>query len=318
MLDKRLRLRARRDQFEEVLQAVLAGEQATLVREEVLASWNRSRSRRSAQNPLPPNAEFEIDPQPLQDAMRVVGPDYVSELMENGVAIGVANERGQLVWTRSGRMLVRRSDEANFAPGAVWDEASIGVSAISLSLGTARPSTVWSTEHWSGLLHPMSCYGAPIRDFRSGRVLGAVNLTTRWDREYPLIGAVAVAMADRISAYLAERQGTPERDAGDLLPLSLRVLGPPAATLGGLPISLTMRQIEIILLLALRPEGIGLGELHADLYGDRDVTMGTLKAEISHLRRVLGGRVSRAPYRLVGDIAVDVLAVLDVLPRDVG
>jgi hypothetical protein len=49
--------------------------------------------------------------------------------------------------------------------------------------------------------------------------------------------------------------------------------------------------------LALR--GIAtLEELHAFVYGDRAVGATTLKAEISHLRRALGGAIASRPYRL--------------------
>jgi hypothetical protein len=67
------------------------------------------------------------------------------------------------------------------------------------------------------------------------------------------------------------------------------------------------------LILALRPAGVSLAKLHADLYGDEAVEMGTLKAEVSHLRAILGGRVSRTPYRLLGSVGVDALEVLEDL-----
>ena len=79
--------------------------------------------------------------------------------------------------------------------------------------------------------------------------------------------------------------------------LNVRVLGEARATLDGTPLRLTQRQFEILTILAVNG-GATLGELHALLYGDRPVAPTTLKAEISHLRRALDGRLASRPYRL--------------------
>ena len=63
-------------------------------------------------------------------------------------------------------------------------------------------------------------------------------------------------------------------------------------------------------LLALNPDGLDLGDLHARLYGDRPVSKGTLKAEMSQLRAVLGGRLESRPYRIGLDVHCDVADVL--------
>ena len=65
--------------------------------------------------------------------------------------------------------------------------------------------------------------------------------------------------------------------------LQLRLIGSPSARLGDRPLRLTLRQFEILAVLCLAGP-VTLGELHAHLYGDRPVTMTTLKAEISRLR----------------------------------
>ena len=80
--------------------------------------------------------------------------------------------------------------------------------------------------------------------------------------------------------------------------------------LNGERLRLTRRQIEILALLALNPNGLNLGELHARLYGDRSVSQGTLKVEISQLRAVLGGRMESRPYRIGLDVRCDVTDVL--------
>jgi hypothetical protein len=51
------------------------------------------------------------------------------------------------------------------------------------------------------------------------------------------------------------------------------------------------------------------------LYGDKSVTLSTLKAEVSHLRSALGGRLASRPYRLTVPVRSDVDQVLDLLRR---
>jgi hypothetical protein len=76
---------------------------------------------------------------------------------------------------------------------------------------------------------------------------------------------------------------------------------------------LNRRQTEILALLALHPEGLALEQLHALLYGDQAVTVSTLKAEVSHLRRALGGALASRPYRLTMPVSTDVDSVLTLV-----
>jgi hypothetical protein len=92
--------------------------------------------------------------------------------------------------------------------------------------------------------------------------------------------------------------------------LELKLLGQPRAQLNGARLRLTRRQIEILALLALNPDGLDLAELHARLYGDRPVSLGTLKAEMSQLRTRLGGRLESRPYRIGLEVRCDVTDVL--------
>ncbi len=70
---------------------------------------------------------------------------------------------------------------------------------------------------------------------------------------------------------------------------------------------MTPRQIEILVILALCPQGMSLDTLHQALYGERKVSMGTLKAEMSQLRDILGGMLGSRPYRVLAHIEADFL-----------
>ena len=76
---------------------------------------------------------------------------------------------------------------------------------------------------------------------------------------------------------------------------------------------LTPRQIEILSILALCPQGLNLETLHQALYGERKVSMGTLKAEMSQLRDVLGGMLGSRPYRLLAHVEADFLQAENAL-----
>jgi hypothetical protein len=74
-----------------------------------------------------------------------------------------------------------------------------------------------------------------------------------------------------------------------------------------------MRQVEILCLLALNPQGLTLEGFHAALYGDLPISTTTLKAEMSHLRRLLGGQIGSRPYRLQMPVWADFIHVWQVL-----
>lgn len=89
--------------------------------------------------------------------------------------------------------------------------------------------------------------------------------------------------------------------------LSLNLLGTSTARCDGCPLKLTRRQMEILALLALHPEGLSTEQLLAALYGDRRTGISTLKAEISRLRKALRGRIASRPYRLTLPVQGDFL-----------
>jgi hypothetical protein len=158
-----------------------------------------------------------------------------------------------------------------------------------------------------------------VHDPRTGQQLGVLDLSTTWDRAHPIGPATARALA-RLMELQARPAGPQARGGlrggqpgtGPGL-LELRLLGTARAWLDGRLLRITPRQTEILALLALSPDGLGLGELHARLYGDRPVSLGTLKAEMSALRALLGGRLASRPYRVDMAVRCDVAEVLDRL-----
>ncbi|MER5948720.1 GAF domain-containing protein [Streptomyces sp. NPDC001904] len=80
---------------------------------------------------------------------------------------------------------------------------------------------------------------------------------------------------------------------------------------------LSPRHAELLYLLALRPEGLSAAGLAGDLFGDPGRTV-TVRAEMSRIRRYLGGLLAHRPYRFQEDVEVETVLPgdpLDLLPH---
>ncbi len=76
--------------------------------------------------------------------------------------------------------------------------------------------------------------------------------------------------------------------------------------LGGRGIRLSRRHSEIMVTLALHPEGLGGDELLIALYEGESVSPVTMRAELARLRRLLGPELLRSrPYRLGAPVDAD-------------
>ena len=231
--------------------------------------------------------------------------------------MAVTDPAARILWTYGGAVMRRKAEKVNFIPGGRWDEASVGTNALDLALRLDHAATVYSAEHFSSCVHGWVCWAAPVHDPGTGRQLGVLDLSTTWDRSHP-IGLATAAGPGPAAGTRNARGGhggaTPHaRTPARVTPAgcsSSSCSASPARSWTACPLRLTRRQLEILALLALNPDGLNLGELHARLYGDRPVSQGTLKAEMSQLRALLGGRLASRPYRIGLDVRCDVTDVL--------
>lgn len=99
--------------------------------------------------------------------------------------------------------------------------------------------------------------------------------------------------------------------------LTLGLLGPdaPRAHLDGRRLQLRPRQADLLALLQAAPDGVGAQRLCADLYGDRG-RPGSVRVEVSRLRRLLGPCIDAERYRLTCDVRSDVAQVRGLLRRN--
>lgn len=286
-------------------------------RPEILSSWERSAIATSLDLRSAPVDE-SIEPaelwrvSPLRSAIEAV-EDEIRELAESrGFVAAVMDDVGRLVWTVGGPHMQRRAERVNFAPGARWDEASVGTNALALALDAGKPAEVFSAEHYASMVHGWCCFAAPLREPVTGRTLGVLDLSSTWDRAHPMalsaVRALAKAAQAVLDAEASDRDPTVRSSAAQV-----RVLGTPEVRRAGIVTPLALRQAEIVALLALADQGMTPDELHDQLHGYQPVALVTTKADVSHLRALLGGAISYRRYHLEGDVTVDAARLLAAL-----
>jgi hypothetical protein len=288
----------------------------TALRAEVVESWARSGTsvdRDCVEAPVTDAdaARSRWADSQLRHPIGAVAEELRRITEDAGFVAAVTDETGTILWTCGGPHMRRAAERINFAPGGRWDEQAMGTNALSLALLRGQAATVFSAEHYLSALHGWVCYCAPIHH-PDGRVLGVLDLSTTWDRSHPLALSTVRLLAAGIEERLRE-------DAGSRAPtldpeLRLTVLGDsPRLDRGGHEIALRPRQLEILTLLALEPEGFTPERLHDALYGERPVSASTFKAEVSHLRSALGGAIATRRYALTRPLACDAARVAAAL-----
>ncbi|MFK4105289.1 GAF domain-containing protein [Streptomyces sp. NPDC019531] len=222
--------------------------------------------------------------------------------------LAVCDEHGRLLWVEGHASTRRQAGRMNFVPGARWSETAVGTNAPGTAVAVDRPVQVFAAEHFIRRVQPWTCAAAPVHDPRTGRLLGAVDITGGDGLAHPhslgFVQAVARAAESQLALLL------PQRPASDIPELS--ALGRDEALLvsGGRRIRLSRRHSEILVLLSRRPEGLTGDELLCALYEDESVPPVTLRAELARLRRLLGpGLLASRPYRLTVPVESDVALV---------
>ncbi|MFF7449382.1 MULTISPECIES: GAF domain-containing protein [unclassified Streptomyces] len=222
--------------------------------------------------------------------------------------LAVCDAHGRLLWVEGHASTRRQAGRMNFVPGARWAETAVGTNAPGTAVALDRPVQVFAAEHFIRRVQPWTCAAAPVHDPRTGRVLGAVDITGGDGLAHPHSLGFVQAVARAAESHLALL--APEQPAADLPELT--ALGRDEAQLraGGRRIRLSRRHSEIVVLLSRHPEGLTGDELLCALYEDESVTPVTLRAELARLRRVLGpGLLESRPYRLTVPVASDVAVV---------
>ncbi|MEU8957958.1 GAF domain-containing protein [Streptomyces sp. NPDC048518] len=297
-----------------------AGTISLPVRSVVADSWRRS--ARARVSPETDGAPVELTDGDLgtyrsEHPLARVMPLF-RELMGSFAADGehllaVCDAQGRLLWVEGHALTRRRAGRMNFVPGARWAESAMGTNAPGTAVAVDRPVQVFAAEHFMRRVQPWTCAAAPVHDPRTGRLIGAVDITGGDGLAHPHSLAFVQAVARSAESQLALLAPPVAADET----VQLASLGRDEALLiaGGRKVRLSRRHSEIVVLLARHPEGLAGDELLCALYEDESVSQVTLRAEMARLRRILGAELLRSrPYRLAAPVECDV----DVVERRLG
>ena len=117
--------------------------------------------------------------------------------------------------------------------------------------------------------------------------------------------AVAEPLSDGAGFLVTRLQGGQGPGTPQRLGLHLLGDGPAAVTVGERTLALRPRQAELVALLSLHPRGMSADALCTELYGEQG-SAGSVRVEISRLRKHLGPCVGSEHYRLVWPVDSDV------------
>ena len=221
---------------------------------------------------------------------------------DSGMIAAVTDEDGCILWTAGSRTMRTRAEGVGFLPGGRWSESAAGTNALGLALHTGRAATVFADQHWCDSVREWVCWSVPITT-KGGQRLGVLDLSSVWDAGSPLAPVALLALGRLVEEHLPDTVGPAQGDQ-----IVVRLLGQRSVTIGGMHVPLSPRQTELLAALVL--EGpCSLGRLRELVYGDTPVSDSTIKAEMSHLRHRLGGRIASRPYRLTTPVSIDVETV---------
>lgn len=293
------------------------------VRPLVAKSWVRSVS--SGMDPergLPPLELLDRDLEewrsqhPLAPVMPMIRRLLVEDAAEAGMLVAVSDEVGRLLWVEGATPVRSRAESIHFTPGAWWSESRAGTNAPGTALALDQPVQIFAWEHLARAVTPWSCTAAPIHDPDTGTILGCLDVTGGDEVAAPHALALVRSAVAAVEGELQRRRLTGAD--GPRPPVSqrtgtwsLQALGRPCAVLhrSGRAARLSLRHSELVVLLALHPEGLSGEQLALALY-EHDNAMVSLRAELSRLRPALAPlRLESRPYRLSEPVDTDAAAI---------
>ncbi|MBD1321525.1 helix-turn-helix domain-containing protein [Gordonia hankookensis] len=375
-----------------VYDAAMAGDKMPArPRSLISESWDRVLT--AGVDPEVGRTDVGLDVSELEERRAVSGLTAVLDDLTRGldsvIADGdnilvVADAEGRVLWRSGASRVLQRADRLGFVEGAGWAENAVGTNAIGTALMSGRAVQVFSAEHFVRSHHSWTCAGAPIRDPRTGTLLGVVDVSGPAATIHPTTVALVDVVAKlaesqlrdhhrrsldqlrSVAAPMLARSGGPAlavdndgwvaaldavaprarltlpRHAGpgrvwlrslgdcDLEPLpggwlvrvaergsssdttvdlDLRDPRKPSLTVSGGTGQWTMRpsprHAEILTLLAQHRGGRSAAQMSRHLFGTDDRTI-TVRAEMSRLRKHLGGLLAAHPYRFADGVTVRV------------
>ena len=194
-----------------VYDATMAGNRAPARPRPVVAdSWNRLIAKGiDPEHHSPPDVDTSgLDMLRQQSGLLAVLDD-ISRGLESVIDDGenilvVADARGRVLWRSGSPRVLGRADRLGFVEGASWSENAVGTNAIGTALVSHRAVQLFSAEHFLRSHHPWTCAGAPIKDPRTGHVIGIVDVSGPAATVHPTTVALVDLVARLAESHLRE------------------------------------------------------------------------------------------------------------------
>jgi transcriptional regulator of acetoin/glycerol metabolism len=212
---------------------------AAAIPRRLLASWQRSEDYGVSLDGIQPVFTGTVDDQSL---FFQCGKEVLAELhrtlASEPVSLMLTDADGLVLNRMSGdASLLRALDSVHLAPGFSYAEREAGTNGLGLALADRSPTLVQAEQHYALSLCTYTCAAAPVLDPLTGRLEGAVNLTT-WSRSSSelLLALAQSAAGSTASLMLARTQGHRPRTAprGEVFRVEAPRLEPGAGTLDDL------------------------------------------------------------------------------------
>lgn len=143
------------------------------------------------------------DPQLLEASMPVID-GLATDLADVPIGILLADDQARILVRRVGPEGERqRLDGISMAPGFDWSRIRAGTNGIGDAIATTSPVVIVGCEHSLDLLKSTVSAGVPIRDLRTGVVLGALALVCGEELANSLLLPVTVQAARVIEQSLS-------------------------------------------------------------------------------------------------------------------
>src|SRR3954454_19226872 len=130
---------------------------------------------------------------------------------ESNSLFQVTDPSGLTLYLGGPEWLKARAAEMNLVEGARCSETVNGTNGVGTALATDHPVQVFAFEHFSHHHREWVCSGAPIHDSVSGRLVGAIDLTSPWKIAHPRSLELVTTAARTTEQCLLEQRR--DRDA---------------------------------------------------------------------------------------------------------
>jgi transcriptional regulator with XRE-family HTH domain len=180
------------------------------LRKRILSSWLRSRAaivdsaRRVAPLVVAGDAELDDLRAANERLLRAAEPVviYIAErLAGSGFVVLLTDEHGRVLELRGDPDVCRFLERVGIAPGRDWSEEATGTNAIGTALADGRPLQLMAAEHFCDGWQHLTCTAAPIHDPETLAVIGAIDITGK----YQLIRADFLALIMQYALEIEER-----------------------------------------------------------------------------------------------------------------